>query len=89
MHDRLACQVAATQRAQQAAAALQRSVAVSRQIATLQARALLGAASAMQVRQPPLGVFNLLHMENSQYLKTWGCCHFPGALIVKVLLTHA
>ncbi|KAK9915911.1 hypothetical protein WJX75_005884 [Coccomyxa subellipsoidea] len=45
---RLARQVAATQRAQQAAAMFQRSMAVSRQIATLQARALLGAANAMQ-----------------------------------------
>lgn len=49
---RLARQVAATQRAQQAAAMFQRSMAVSRQIATLQARALLGAVNAMQVRHP-------------------------------------
>ena len=50
VHDRSACQLDAAQRAQQAAAALQRGVTVSRQIATLQAQGLLSAAAAMQVR---------------------------------------
>lgn len=50
VRDRSACQLAAAKRAQQAAAAAQRSVALSRQIASLQAQALLGAAGAIQVR---------------------------------------